>query len=210
MSLPKFNLSKLKEAVSRQQKVTRQDIRNLLLLDRLQAEVAKQDQVKKPKDKSGEKYKITIIDFKLPIDSSTLLYNVVITKYVGEKSFSEIKIEDYDIEEVQTALSEDTDNDWDELEEGEDFVIENDGVPVLSQKYANEYMKGVATNYTSDTIKSSTLLNNLEYFEKNFLLENKDENSWSTETTEGNDLFGVPYWDHILDHDYDSIEIERL
>jgi len=210
MSLPKFNLSKLKEAVSRQQKVTRQDIRNLLLLDRLQAEVAKQDQVKKPKDKSGEKYKITIIDFKLPIDSSTLLYNVVITKYVGEKSFSEIKIEDYDIEEVQTALSEDTDNDWDELEEGEDFVIENDGVPVLSQKYANEYMKGVATNYTSDTIKSSTLLNNLEYFEKNFLLENKDENSWSTETTEGNDLFGVPYWDHILHHDYDSIEIERL
>jgi hypothetical protein len=179
-------------------------------LDRLQAEVAKQDQVKKPKDKSGEKYKITIINFKLPIDSSTLLYNVVITKYVGEKSFSEIKIEDYDIEEVQTALSEDTDNDWDELEEGEDFVIENDGVPVLSQKYANEYMKGVATNYTSDTIKSSTLLNNLEYFEKNFLLENKDENSWSTETTEGNDLFGVPYRDHINYHYYDSIEIERL
>ena len=43
MSLPKFNLSKLKESVAKQQAVTKEDIRNLLLLDRLQAQVASQN-----------------------------------------------------------------------------------------------------------------------------------------------------------------------
>lgn len=53
MSVPKFNLSKLRESVVRQQAVTRRDIANLLLLDRLQSMVKKQSFQKKkvnPKD----------------------------------------------------------------------------------------------------------------------------------------------------------------
>jgi len=52
MSLPKFNLSKLRESVSRQQSVTRKDIRNLLLLERLQAQIGKQSRVNEKKYKS--------------------------------------------------------------------------------------------------------------------------------------------------------------
>jgi len=44
MSIPKFNLSKLRKSVLRQQQVTKKDIANLLLLDRLQSQV---------KEKSG-------------------------------------------------------------------------------------------------------------------------------------------------------------
>jgi hypothetical protein len=43
MSIPKFNLSKLKESVAKQQAVTKEDIRNLLLLDRLQSQIASQN-----------------------------------------------------------------------------------------------------------------------------------------------------------------------
>jgi len=42
MSLPKFNLSKLRDSVAQQQAVTKKDIANLLLLDRLQAQLSKQ------------------------------------------------------------------------------------------------------------------------------------------------------------------------
>ena len=52
MSLPKFNLSKLKESVSRQQSATREDIRNLLLLERLQAQIGKQSRANEKKYKS--------------------------------------------------------------------------------------------------------------------------------------------------------------
>ena len=47
MSIPKFNLSKLRESVAQQQSVTRKDIANLLLLDRLQSMVKKQSFQKK-------------------------------------------------------------------------------------------------------------------------------------------------------------------
>ena len=42
MSLPKFNLDKLRKSVSRQQAVIKKDIANLLLLDRLQSQIARQ------------------------------------------------------------------------------------------------------------------------------------------------------------------------
>jgi len=45
MSIPKFNLSKLKESVAKQQAVTKEDIRNLLLLDRLQSQISSQSSV---------------------------------------------------------------------------------------------------------------------------------------------------------------------
>ena len=47
MSLPRFNLQKLRAAVSAQQAVTKKDIRNLLLLERLRSEFRKQNQEKK-------------------------------------------------------------------------------------------------------------------------------------------------------------------
>lgn len=42
MSLPKFNLSKLRESVLKQQSVTKRDIASLLLLDRLQAQIRRE------------------------------------------------------------------------------------------------------------------------------------------------------------------------
>ena len=50
MSLPKFNLSKLRDSVAQQQAVTKKDIANLLLLDRLQAMIKSQ----KPKERKRE------------------------------------------------------------------------------------------------------------------------------------------------------------
>ena len=47
MSLPKFNLTKLKDSIAKQQTVTKKDIRNLLLLDRLQSQIAKESSAKK-------------------------------------------------------------------------------------------------------------------------------------------------------------------
>ena len=52
MSLPKFNLSKLRDSVSKQQEVTKKDIANLLLLDRLQAQMRREKaEEKEPKIK---------------------------------------------------------------------------------------------------------------------------------------------------------------
>lgn len=64
MSLPKFNLSKLRESVSRQQSVTREDIRNLLLLERLQAQIGKQsrENEKKYKSEGSNLYFVISID----------------------------------------------------------------------------------------------------------------------------------------------------
>lgn len=47
MSLPKFNLSKLRKSIVDQQSVTKKDIRNLLLLDRLQAQVKSENNSRK-------------------------------------------------------------------------------------------------------------------------------------------------------------------
>ena len=48
MPIPKFNLSKLRDSVSAQQRVTREDIRNLLLLDRLQSQIRKESIDREP------------------------------------------------------------------------------------------------------------------------------------------------------------------
>ena len=48
MPIPKFNLSKLRDSVSAQQRVTREDIRNLLLLDRLQSQIRKESIKREP------------------------------------------------------------------------------------------------------------------------------------------------------------------
>ena len=85
MSIPKFNLSKLKEAVSNQQKATRQDIRNLLLLERLQADVSKQNQAKKSKSKSGEVYKVTVNGLQLKLNDGVFDFDLEFTKYIGKK-----------------------------------------------------------------------------------------------------------------------------
>ena len=50
MSIPKFNLHKLRASVASQQTVTKKDIRNLLLLDRLRAGIGKQSQKQKEID----------------------------------------------------------------------------------------------------------------------------------------------------------------
>ena len=68
MSIPKFNLSKLRESVMQQQSVTRKDIANLLLLDRLQSMVKRQySQKKNMKSKDnfitiGILFEITSVD----------------------------------------------------------------------------------------------------------------------------------------------------
>jgi hypothetical protein len=55
MSLPKFNLSKLRDSVSKQQEVTKKDIANLLLLDRLQAQMRREKtENKEPKIKEDK------------------------------------------------------------------------------------------------------------------------------------------------------------
>ena len=50
MSLPKFNLDKLRESVSQQQAITRKDMANLFLLDRLQAQISREKGEYKGKD----------------------------------------------------------------------------------------------------------------------------------------------------------------
>jgi len=85
MSLPKFNLSKLRDSVAQQQAVTKKDIANLLLLDRLQAMVKSQ----KPKERKRESLDnfITIsIDMTKSSKSEYFyLYDSSYDSYVGFK-----------------------------------------------------------------------------------------------------------------------------
>ena len=89
MYLPKFNLSKLRQSVANQQNVTKKDIANLLLLDRLQSQV---EQVKgddlfysfgfKP---SGKRY--TKKDKKnLKKNPYALFYNVYVDSIIENES----------------------------------------------------------------------------------------------------------------------------
>ena len=64
MSIPKFNLSKLRESVMQQQSVTRKDIANLLLLDRLQSMVKRQYSQKKNM-KSKDNFITIVIMFEI-------------------------------------------------------------------------------------------------------------------------------------------------
>ena len=72
MSIPKFNLHKLRASVASQQTVTKKDIRNLLLLDRLRAGIGKQSQKQKEVDfdyrvrvwhDNSEGYRVELISF---------------------------------------------------------------------------------------------------------------------------------------------------
>ena len=71
MSLPKFNLSKLRDSVAQQQAVTKKDIANLLLLDRLQAQLSKQAVKKDPMNVKPLKKGWARINLKLEFSSES-------------------------------------------------------------------------------------------------------------------------------------------
>jgi len=56
MSLPKFNLNKLRKSVSQQQRDMKKNIADLLLLDRLQAQLNKENKKDKKGDDMPKKY----------------------------------------------------------------------------------------------------------------------------------------------------------
>lgn len=212
MSIPKFNLSKLRESVFRQQKATRQDIRNLLLLDRLQSDTSKQNQNKKSRGKSGEVYKVTINNYSFDINENKIYCDVEFIKYIGKKDFESVTMKNYDIDDVQNALTEEGEFDPEALE-GEDIEKLPDGSVRVSQKEAEHHVDSIQTEYMEHVLKqSSTLLDNLQYFEDNFLLKDKDRNSWEITYDNGSEMFGnydPRHWSHIDYRGYESIQIER-
>ena len=213
MSIPKFNLSKLKEAVSNQQKATRQDIRNLLLLERLQADVLKQNQTKKSKSKSGEVYKVTINGLQLKLNNGNFDFDVEFTKYIGKKEWDNLTLKPHYIEEIQQSLNQQEDDlDWFYLGE-DDYEEFEDGSKEVSQKYAEKYVNFTLKGYIIEALKVATLLNNLGYFEENYLLKDTNRNSWEITHDNGSEMFGnydPKHWEHIDYNPYQSIQIERI
>ena len=107
MSLPKFNLSKLRLAVSRQQAVTKKDIANLLLLDRLQSQLRKQSGERKDFDlpplSNGEAR--FYVEFYTENEDGTVEYLDI--KYIEPRSDDGYKVENFVIEKV-TEYSKET------------------------------------------------------------------------------------------------------
>lgn len=205
MSLPKFNLSKLKESVSRQQKATRQDIQNLLLLDRLQAEVANQRTKSKSRNAGSYDYKVTIRGFDYVWMGVELAFTIEFKRRVGEDDFGDLNIETYEdsygLLEYIIGFDDNAVDSFDE-DENED-----------EQSSVGYYLKKKIEPKIKEEIISSTLNDNLKRFEVRHFMEDESVNSWSTDTTEGNDLFGGDDPDdskEIIDPDFGSIEIERL
>ena len=81
MSIPKFNLSKLRESVVNQQAVTRKDIANLLLLDRLQSMVKKQSFEKKKAETKDDFVTISIYFQVTSLDGEFYIFDDEILEY---------------------------------------------------------------------------------------------------------------------------------
>jgi len=208
MSLPKFNLSKLKEAVSRQQKVTRQDIRNLLLLDRLRSDVTKQRTKSKSRNVGNYDYKVTIRGFDYKWMGSDLAFTIEFKRRVGEDDFIDMDIELY--EESYETLESIIQNQDSGIDPFDKDPFADEGVDADNPDH---YLESEIQPSITQVVISSTLNDNLKRFEVRHFMKDKDVNSWSTGTTEGNDLFNISdsrYWDHISHNYYDSIDIERL
>ena len=214
MSIPKFNLSKLKESVSRQQEATKQDIRNLLLLDRLQSDISRQNQTKKSKSKSGEFYKVTINGYQIPLNDDKFYCDIEFTKYIGKKEWDNLTLRNYDIEFLQSLISDDIGLDWDSLLlSGDAYFVGDGGDKIVSQKYAEQHIEDVLKPYLAEGFERSTLLDNLGYFEENHLLKDTDRNSWEIDEDNASEMFGnydPRHWNHISYDPYQSIQIERI
>jgi hypothetical protein len=83
MSLPKFNLSKLRDSVAQQQAVTKKDIANLLLLDRLQAMIKSQKPKERKRESLDDFITIDIMMTKSSKDEYFYLYDSGADSYAG-------------------------------------------------------------------------------------------------------------------------------
>jgi len=90
MSLPKFNLSRLRESVLRQQSATRKDISNLLLLDRLQSQMRREETEKTEENKINENeipYGVILIVLKIKKPLNGEEYEVLTLNRVEKHSY---------------------------------------------------------------------------------------------------------------------------
>lgn len=125
MSIPKFNLQKLKESVAQQQSATKKDIKNLLLLERLQAEIAKQVESRNQRSIFGRiGRKLTKEDkVDLKKDPEAILYNEYIDSILSNR-------------EANFSFDEDDYKEEDELNYGDFFRYLEDK---LMENYANAF-----------------------------------------------------------------------
>jgi len=141
MSLPKFNLNKLRESVSAQQAVTKKDIADLLLLDRLRAGISKQKKTEEIK-KINFDYRVRVWYYDDDFRKLELLWygpisnNVSFCKYLedkikklkrdGKKAYFEEEfldqIYDYGCDEFEDRITSELSQLEDYGEESDNFV----------------------------------------------------------------------------------------